>query len=220
MADIVISVMVSVLTLIVCCGYLKFKQIKNNKNIKSVLPKNYKEVFFGAGMILSVILVLIMLLCVYDVSWIFAVKRIVFCATLWPIALVDYRQHIIPNKILLILLVSRAVIAVCEFVSNPKSAITELLSGLIASVAILVVLCLTRLLIKDGVGFGDIKLFAVLGLFFGIQGAVSAIFMSFVMSFLASVFLLVSKRKNKKEQIAFGPSILAGTVLSVVLFGA
>lgn len=97
---------------------------------------------------------------------------------------------------------------------------TEFLSSLIAAVGVLILLCVMRLIVKNGIGFGDVKLFAVLGLFLGLKGIVSTMFLSFVVSFFVSIFLLVSKRKNKKDQIAFAPSILVGTLLSVIFLGA
>lgn len=220
MDNIVISGIITVLAIAISCFYLKFEQINNNKNIAEVLPKNIKQAFFGLGMIISSVLIMIMLSLIYDASWLFTIKRIIICTSLWPIAFIDYRQHIIPNKILCFMLIVRFAIAIAEFIFNFKSAKIEMISCLIAAIGILLVLCIMRLIVKDGIGFGDIKLFAVLGLFLGLKGVIPAIFMSFVVSFVVSVFLLLSKRKNRKEQIAFAPSILVGTLLSVIFLGA
>ena len=101
-----------------------------------------------------------------------------------------------------------------------KTAITELLGCVIAAVGILVLLCIMRLIIKEGIGFGDIKLFVVMGLYYGIRGSVSSLFLSFVVSFVVSIFMLITKRKNRKDYIAFAPSILVGTLLSTLIVGA
>lgn len=220
MADIIISGIVAALTICACCCYLKFEQIKMNRTLKELLPKNIVQALFGTGMIISSIAIITMLSLLYDVSWMFTIKRIIVCTVLWPIALIDYRKHIIPNKIIGAMIISRVAIAVVELISDWKTAKTELLSCLIAAVGILAILCLMRFIVKEGIGFGDIKLFSVLGLFFGLKGAFAVVFMSFLASFFVSIFLLVSKRKNRKEQIAFAPSILVGTLLSVVFLGA
>lgn len=220
MADIIISGIIATFVIAVCCCYLKLEQIKRNKSIASLFPKNMKQALFGTGMIISSVLIITMLSIIYDASWIFTVKRLIVCISLWPIALIDYRNHIIPNKILCFMLIARVAIGIAELVVDFESAKSELIICLIAAVVILFVLCLMRFIVKDGIGFGDIKLFAVIGLLLGLKGACSAVFVSFVVSFFVSIFLLVSKRKNRKEQIAFAPSILAGTLLSVIFLGA
>ena len=171
-------------------------------------------------MILSTILVFVVLFFLYDSSWVFAVKRIVLFTALWPIAFIDYRKHIIPNKLLCFLLIVRLAIAIAEMICDFKSAKGELLSCLIAGAGIAILLCIMRLIVKEGIGFGDIKLFAVMGLFFGVRGSIPSIFMSFVISFFVSVYMLISKRKSRKDQIAFAPSILVGTMLSIIFLGA
>lgn len=171
-------------------------------------------------MIISTLLVAGLLSLFYDMTWVFTIKRVIVCTALWPISIIDYRNHIIPNKLLVVMLILRVVIAVVEIIVDFKSAKTELLNCLIAGVGILIVLCLMRLVVRDGIGFGDVKLFAVMGLFLGIKGVVSSLFVSFVVSFFVSIFLLISKRKGRKEQIAFAPSILVGTLLSVTLLAA
>lgn len=220
MVDMIITGMVAVVMVAICCCYLKYEQIKEDKNILGVMPKDIIQAVFGIGMITATIIVFIVLFYIYNASWVFAVKRIIVCTSLWPIALVDYRKHIIPNKVLGYLLSVRFVIALCELIYDFKTAKIELFSGCFACVGIIILLCLMRLIVKEGIGFGDIKLFATMGLFFGVKGAMSFIFMSFVVSFFVSIYMIISKRKNKKDQIAFAPSILVGTLLSVILLGA
>lgn len=220
MIDIIISGIVAVLVIALCGCYLKIGTIKEKRSITGVLPKNVKQVFFGVGMIISTLLVAGLLSLFYDMTWVFTIKRVIVCTALWPISIIDYRNHIIPNKLLVVMLILRVVIAVVEIIVDFKSAKTELLNCLIAGVGILIVLCLMRLVVRDGIGFGDVKLFAVMGLFLGIKGVVSSLFVSFVVSFFVSIFLLISKRKGRKEQIAFAPSILVGTLLSVTLLAA
>ena len=79
------------------------------------------------------------------------------------------------------------------------------------------VLC--GVLIKNSVGFGDMKLFVVMGLLLGTQGIWSAVFLSLIVSFIAAVFLLATKRKTKKDAIPFGPALVLGTYLAAYLTG-
>ena len=220
MIDLIVSGIIAVLSLVASGVYLKFRCIKEKPNITSIFPKNIRQVLFGIGMIVSSLLVFFVLNFVYDTTWIFAIKRIILCTALWPISLIDYRNHIIPNKIVFPLAIIRVLICIPEFIIDSHSAKTECISCVIAAAAIILILCVMRLIIKEGVGFGDIKLFATIGLLLGISGSISTIFMSFVVSFVVSIYMLITKKKNKKDQIAFGPSILIGTLFSMIVFGA
>ena len=86
---------------------------------------------------------------------------------------------------------------------------------------------------KEGMGMGDIKLMAGLGLIFGIDSMPNS-FMSFLtsaetilmitvlaffMAAIVAVFLIVTKKTEKSLYMAFGPYIVIATIL-VILFGA
>jgi len=73
--------------------------------------------------------------------------------------------------------------------------------------------------VKNGFGMGDIKLMFIMILYLGFAGSFSAIFMSLVLSMIASIYLLIKKEKNKKDTIPFAPFVLIGTYLSVFLMG-
>lgn len=220
MVDLIITGIVALVSIALGCGYLKLDAIKAQKRIGAILPQNTKQVWFGVGYIASILATFLILVCFYECQWIFAIKRVVFCSALWPLAFIDYRQHIIPNRVLLYLLIVRVAIAGTEMIVDFNTAKTELLGCLIAAVGILVLLCVMRLIVKEGIGFGDIKLFVVMGLYYGVRGSISTLFLSFVVSFIAAVFMLATKRKNKKDHIAFAPSILVGTLLSTIIVGA
>lgn len=220
MVDLIITGIVSILSIVLCCVYLKIDSIKEQKSISGILPRNIKQTAFGIGLIISILSLFLVFAFLYDVTWAFAIKRIILSAVLWPVAFIDYRKHIIQNKVLLSLLILRIVIAIVEVFCDIKSAKLESLSCLIAGVGILAILCVMRLIVRDGIGFGDIKLFAIIGLYLGVRGAIPTIFLSFVVSFFISIFMLATKKKNKKDYLAFAPSILIGTLLSTIFIGA
>ncbi len=220
MVNLIITGIVALLSIAFGCAYIKLDAIKAQKSLGAILPKNLKQVLFGTGFIVSILAAFLILVCFYDCNWIFAIKRVIFCSALWPLAFIDYREHIIPNKVLLYLLIVRIAIAGIEMIADFNTAKTELLGCLIAAIGMLVLLCVMRLIVKNGIGFGDIKLFVVMGLYYGVRGSISTLFLSFVVSFIVSIFMLVTKRKSKKDHIAFAPSILVGTLLSTLIVGA
>ena len=73
--------------------------------------------------------------------------------------------------------------------------------------------------IKNGIGFGDMKLFIVMGLMLGLDGIWGAVFLALIVSFLIAAFALITKKKTRKDAIPFGPALVIGTYLSICLSG-
>jgi len=61
---------------------------------------------------------------------------------------------------------------------------------------------------KDGLGMGDIKLYAVLGITFGPLGIIHTLFYSCLLGALFFALLLSFKKIERESPIAFGPFIL------------
>jgi leader peptidase (prepilin peptidase)/N-methyltransferase len=59
-----------------------------------------------------------------------------------------------------------------------------------------------------GLGGGDIKLFGILGILFGVQGVLHTIFLSSFLGSIIGVVLIASKKMNKQTHLAFGPYII------------
>lgn len=220
MLNVVISIIVSIISVIFSGLIIQYPAFVKEKSIKAFLPKNKRHYLFAFGMIASIVLVAAMSICIYELSWIHCFKRVIIISFLWAISLIDYRKHIIPNKLLLVLLALRVFIVILQIIFERDKLKVELLNAFIAAFGIVLLFCLMRFIVKNGIGFGDVKLFGIIGLFFGIEGLLSVVFLSFAVSFVISVFMLATKKKTKKDYLAFAPCILIGTILAVVLFGA
>lgn len=68
---------------------------------------------------------------------------------------------------------------------------------------------------KEGLGLGDVKLFAVLGLYLGPQAIVSNILLSCTLGSVVGVGLLLSKRIARDYQIPFGPFIIIAASVQI-----
>ena len=79
---------------------------------------------------------------------------------------------------------------------------------------------LLRALYPPGMGFGDVKLAGVLGMYLGFLGwphVLAGTFAAFLLGGLWSLFLLVSRRGTLKSDIPFGPFMLAGTAVAMMV---
>jgi leader peptidase (prepilin peptidase)/N-methyltransferase len=73
-----------------------------------------------------------------------------------------------------------------------------------------------------GMGFGDVKLAGLLGLYLGWLGWSSVLvgtFAGFLLGGLVATVLLATRRAGRKTQVAFGPCMLAGALLALFVAG-
>jgi prepilin signal peptidase PulO-like enzyme (type II secretory pathway) len=68
-----------------------------------------------------------------------------------------------------------------------------------------------------GLGFGDVKLGAGLGMALGFSTGVTAIALAFVLGGIYGSWLLVTKRATAGASIRFGPFIASGTFVALLV---
>jgi len=67
---------------------------------------------------------------------------------------------------------------------------------------------------RGGMGWGDVKLAGVLGLFLAVGGTLAGLFVAFVAGALAGLSLVVAGRKGAKDVIPFGPFLSLGGLVA------
>ncbi|MGE5553010.1 MAG: prepilin peptidase [Betaproteobacteria bacterium] len=70
---------------------------------------------------------------------------------------------------------------------------------------------------REGMGYGDAKLLAMIGAFVGWRGALGSLFLGAVAGSAVGIWLLATKRKGRKDPIPFGPFLAFGCLF--LLFG-
>jgi leader peptidase (prepilin peptidase)/N-methyltransferase len=76
--------------------------------------------------------------------------------------------------------------------------------------------------VPAGMGFGDVKLAGVLGLFLGWLGWGSVLvggFAAFLLGGLVGAALLLARRAGRRTEIPFGPYMVAGALLALFAAG-
>ena len=144
-------------------------------------------------------------------------RNLVFLCCLFCLSLVDLESYIIPDGCILISLF--AWLAALPFTGMGWSEIgLHMLSGFVIGGAILLLsLAMDRILHRESMGGGDIKLFAVVGLYLGFAASLFAVILACILGLLfALVRRLLPGRRG--AQIPFGPSIAASTTI-ILLFG-
>lgn len=206
-------------------GSIKFTPIRKCSGIKSKIECYFKstpkEILYFVIMFAATVAVNILLIVFYkNNSLIFNMKRNAVISVLWIAAYFDAKSYRIPNKLIILGLIYRAVLLIFELIFQREGLLKVVLNELVAAVIMLVISFLCMLIIKNGLGMGDAKLFMVMGLLLGLVGVMSATVVSLFATFFEAIFLLVFRKKGRKDAIAFAPSILVGGLLAIGFLGA
>jgi leader peptidase (prepilin peptidase)/N-methyltransferase len=134
---------------------------------------------------------------------------LVFVTMLAAITLTDLDRRVIPNKVLLVAAVAGvAIAAVGDPSSLPERAIAAAAAG---GGLFLVVLAYPR-----GMGLGDVKLAAVMGLFLG-RNVVPAILVALLAGSIVGLALIARDgAAARKRAIPFGPFLALGGVVGLL----
>lgn len=143
------------------------------------------------------------------------VRALVLTAFLVVVAVIDYDHQLILDKVVA-WLAAAGVILNLALAPSPAAMLPllldMLLGGLLGGGVILAIAVATR----GGMGGGDIKFFAALGLWFGWQLTLLTLFLSFVIGGIGGAALLLLRLKGRKDLIPFGPFIAAGAFVALL----
>lgn len=153
----------------------------------------------------------------YGNGWQEILRVLLAQAVLWACAWVDIKSRIIPNKILLLGVLLRCVHIALGSLLTPAETRYTLMSSAVAAVALFVASMLCRLVSSDSIGFGDVKLLAFMGFCMQNDRVWGAIFLTAVVAFLYSLFLLVFRKATRKTEMPFAPLLLVGTVAASII---
>jgi leader peptidase (prepilin peptidase) / N-methyltransferase len=141
-------------------------------------------------------------------------QHLLFISILTTASLVDLHDRIIPNELVLFGLGAGLLLL---FVAPYPDK--DWLFGLLGAVAGFLFLLLLALIARGGMGLGDVKLAAVIGLFLGLKWVAMGLVFAFLGGGLISAILLLSRVVGRKSHIPFGPWLALGAVVTV-LYGA
>lgn len=245
--DITISLLLTALNYFLLCGYLPGE--KPNSTVIEDLKINRSRQLYLILAVAVLGAEAVIFQTVYKLELPMHLKLITLSSVVLPCATVDYRIQKIPNLFLVEGLILRAILLFVELFAAVKTAVSavrnnpswcgtanvdamlhsiqtaaaavmnELKNDFLGAAVCGGFFLLMLLVFKNSIGMGDIKLFALIGLYKGLWGAIGSVFLSLCASFIVSLFLLISRKKTRNDSIPFGPCIFAGTILSNCLFG-
>lgn len=124
---------------------------------------------------------------------------------------IDFQEYIIPDEITLPILWLGLIINIFSVFVNLKDAI---IGAVIGYLIFWLIFWIFKLITgKDGIGYGDFKLMAMLGAWFGYQILPIVVFVASLLGSIVGGILILLKKHNKNSPIPFGPYLaIAGWI--------
>ena len=141
-----------------------------------------------------------------------ALLGLVLVLLLVPITLIDLDHRIIPNKLVLVGAVTAPAIVA---LTAPDHLVEHLVAGVSAG-GFFLLAALALVAYPRGMGMGDVKLAAVLGLFLG-RAVGPAVFIALLSGTLVGAAVIARKgaREGRKTAVPFGPFLALGALIAL-----
>ncbi len=199
------------------------KRLPNNKKIfsKDIIEEYFAD--FKPNYILMALTSIIYIALVYFygikdtfIANLDLIKFIILTPMILSAFVIDYKLQIIPNRLNLTMFEIGLVIAFLYGLSDVAITINLVLGALVGGgIFLLITLIGGAIYGKEAMGFGDVKLMAALGIYFGLSNIVMITLLSFLTGAILSIILLATKIRKIDEYIAFGPFIVIATFISI-----
>ena len=132
------------------------------------------------------------------------------------LAVVDLQHRLLPNRVVLPALgAGTALLLLAALADGAWDALLRSVLGAAALFAVYLVLALVS---PGGLGMGDVKLAALLGLYLGWLGWAAVVLgalAGFVVQAVVALGLLATRRIGLRGELPFGPAMLAGAALVI-----
>lgn len=185
------------------------EQIKDEQTLK-------KWFLYGTAFLLTCLLN-VLLLMQPDYNWLMILNFVAASTVVLIAGVIDFHCHKIPNFILAVGAGCRILFLILSVILYRTEAVTDLVMSLVGCVASLLVMLLISILSRQGIGYGDVKLYACLGLYLGLMDTYYILFYAVFLAALYAAYVLLAKKGDRKTKIPFGPFTYLGFVL-VYLF--
>jgi prepilin signal peptidase PulO-like enzyme (type II secretory pathway) len=142
--------------------------------------------------------------------WVAVMVEVIFC---------DIEHHLILDRV--IFPAMAAAIALSFFTPN-LGVVESVLTGLGAGLVFLILALVGSYFFgADALGFGDVKLVALIGLIVGVHqtAIVTALFLGVLFAGVVSLALVAARRLTMKSGIAYGPFLAAGALVVLYQLG-
>lgn len=173
-----------------------------NISFKSQLSKFVLPVIFAA--------VCLILYQEYSLSFIF-LKYVVLIFILITIGIIDLKTTDVYLVLVLVGVIAGVILLTYEYLQGGN--IYQYIYAAIFSALLFILI----LLLSNGVGWGDVEIIFVAGLFLGIKNTFYMVNIAIIIGALVSLYLIVTKKNKVRDVIPFVPCITISTIMVVLI---
>ena len=137
------------------------------------------------------------------------------------LARIDLAHHVLPNPLVLTLLSGGLVLFLLPALLIQQTS--DLLRGVLGAVILFASYLVLGLISPGGIGMGDVKLAAPVGLYLGYLGWSQLVYgglLGFVLNGTATVLIVSRKGRKVATEVAHGPAMLGGLAAVTFLFSS
>jgi leader peptidase (prepilin peptidase)/N-methyltransferase len=135
-----------------------------------------------------------------------------------PLALIDLKVLRLPDPLVGMAFLGGAALLTIAAVTTGEAG--RLLRGGCAALACGLVYLLLALVPRSQLGFGDVKLGAVVGLYLGWSGwfaVTAAVVLAPLVNLPLAIGALITRREGRKASVPYGPAMLGAALAALVL---
>jgi leader peptidase (prepilin peptidase)/N-methyltransferase len=178
------------------------------RNCKEKISIRYPVIELTGGIIF------LLLFIKYGLSFEF-VKFAVMASILIVIALIDFDTEDVYLKTTLSGIISGLIFAILgNYLNVTGNFLNYIYGGAVSGGLIAVIILLTH-----GMGWGDVEICTMCGLFLGFKMSLVMLFFAFVIGGVTGVLLILTHKKKRRDCIPFGPFIALAAVLTALYGG-
>ena len=141
------------------------------------------------------------------------VKGCIFISLLLVIAMIDFHTHDVYKSTIVFGGIVGVIFLIVKYAIEGVLPWSNIVGALIGYIVIWLIVILTK-----GMGDGDIDIAMICGLFLGIKGIVLNLFLAFIFGGIVGVILLFLRKKGRKSEMAFGPYLALGGIVTLLYF--
>ena len=171
--------------------------------IELISGLNFIIAFYFFGFSLTTLLFFILSICFLIIFFIDLKHYIIPNALTFPLMIIGFAKSFDPNL----------------NINLFPNYLNSLIGGILGYLVIwLIILFYKKIKDKEGMGLGDAKLLSAIGFWFGWVSIPFIIFLSSVIALIIVTPSLINKSKEMSSQIPFGPYLVIGCMLYLLLF--
>lgn len=214
--------LVALIIIVVSIGVLYFyltNREKEKKSLKEFFSPTFDKKFFilSASMLCVSTFTYLYSFFVMDSTFLKAFMNAEVASWLLTLGYIDLKEKIIPNKLIVAGIIFWAILSIIEICLSHTTWQQVLFFSLIGAGVCGGILFVIALIVKSALGMGDVKMFFVIGLLYGLSNTYSIMLFSILVMAVVSIALLIAKKVTRKTAVPMAPFVAFGFLINVLL---